>query len=492
MITKMKIIHENINIRLLSYCGILTLMFFGINFSIEYATDTYATFGETGTWQWMLYENGRVINALIYYLFELLHLPEGYIYKLSYLTALLFAALSCYLLSRVLLFFLSREWAAALLAFLTIINLYVIEYFLFIEKGLFFIAIFFSVAAFICTLSYFKEGKIFVLFPALLFLLGAVFMYQIMPALYVVLCLPFILCYSKSTRDFLRYNLVTAVLYAAPMACSFFVTTILLNSQRTSGKLQSLLGNLHDLLDNLALLLFERHFHLPGYLFASLILISSLFYLITVFYDKDNNRLKKLLFYPYLVAGVIFASFFVHLTGVSDAFIPRVIYPFGTLPGLLIILTILFKPASLTYPSSFYKGLWLILLSLGLIQYFNFQSVFIDRYRCNQADYYYCQILSYQIEKYERESGNIVDTVCFYKDQNTLWWERGYDETNLNPRAQSAGWSNLNAINHYMEKNYRKGESLPVYEEYFKQYDWGTYTEDQIIFEKNILHLCIY
>ena len=126
---KIKGIYTQLNYKLLLYCGILMVVFFGVNFGIEFATDTYSTFGEADTWKWMLYENGRVLNALVYYLFELLHVPGGYIYKLSYLTALFFGVLSSYLFASPLLSFIKKEWVASFVAFLTILNFYVIEYF---------------------------------------------------------------------------------------------------------------------------------------------------------------------------------------------------------------------------------------------------------------------------------------------------------------------------------------------------------------------------
>ena len=174
MLLKLKQIFTELNYKILLHCSILMVLFFGINFGIEFATDTYSTFGEADTWKWMLYENGRVINALIYYLFELLSIPAGYIYKLSYLTALFFGIISCFLFASILLSFTKKEWLASLIAFLTILNFYVIEYFLFIEKGLFLIAIFLCVVAFCFTLEYLKRKKILYLAPALFCLLAAV------------------------------------------------------------------------------------------------------------------------------------------------------------------------------------------------------------------------------------------------------------------------------------------------------------------------------
>ena len=80
----------------------LIILFYGVNFSIEYATDTYSTFQEADTWKWMLYENGRLINAALYYVIEKLQIPNGYVYKLSYLLAIFCLAIATYILAKLL------------------------------------------------------------------------------------------------------------------------------------------------------------------------------------------------------------------------------------------------------------------------------------------------------------------------------------------------------------------------------------------------------
>ena len=491
---KKKGIYTQLNYKLLLYCSILMVVFFGVNFGIEFATDTYSTFGEADTWKWMLYENGRVLNALVYYLFELLHVPGGYIYKLSYLTALFFGVLSSYLFASPLLSFIKKEWVASFVAFLTILNFYVIEYFLFIEKGLFLIAIFFCVAAFRLTLEYLKNKKLLYLLPSLFCLLMAVFMYQTMLGLFVVLCLPFIAYYSKSIKEFFSFNLIVALLYGIPMGIGFFITNVILGSDRV-GDPSFQLSNISSVFQSILNISINRWTVVPAYTFLLFFLLCCCLFLMTILYGSKENKEKNginILLFLYIILGTYFVSFFPQLTGISSLYLPRVIYPYGAVFGILLTYCILAGKNEFQNRAALYYSLCFILLALSCSQYLSFQSVFIDRYRCNQSDYYYCQILSYQIEKYEQESGNTIDTICFYNDQNVLWWERGYDESTLNTRAQSCGWSNLTSINHYLEKNYVKGDPQPEYEEYFNQYDWGTYSEEQLIFEENILHLCVY
>lgn len=118
--------------------------------------------------------------------------------------------------------------------------------------------------------------------------------------------------------------------------------------------------------------------------------------------------------------------------------------------------------------------------------------MFVDRYKCNEADRYYCEIIGNKIQEYETESNITVDTICFYKDKSLRWFDMGLGDDGMMTRAQSCGWSNLTALNLYLDSDYQKGESLPEYQEYFSTFNWDTYSDQQVIFENNVLHLCVY
>ncbi len=62
----------------------------------------------------------------------------------------------------------------------------------------------------------------------------------------------------------------------------------------------------------------------------------------------------------------------------------------------------------------------------------------------------------------------------------------------MKSRAQSCGWSALNSINLYLGRNYLEGEQDKDLAEYFASQNWGMYSEEQVIFRGNELHLCVY
>ncbi|MBQ3105300.1 MAG: hypothetical protein IJC59_05495, partial [Lachnospiraceae bacterium] len=120
---------------------ILTVLFFGTNSSIEFATDSYEVLNTEGSWKWMLYDNGRLVNALVYYVIERMGLSHGIIYHLSFFSAMLFLYFAVCLWSYILRRYIENEYVCVMLSFLGIVNPYFVEYFLFIEKGLFLFAV---------------------------------------------------------------------------------------------------------------------------------------------------------------------------------------------------------------------------------------------------------------------------------------------------------------------------------------------------------------
>lgn len=476
--------------KLILYPFILSLLFFGVNNTLEFATDTYATFEEIGTWQWMLYENGRIFNAFIYYVLETLQIPNGYIYKLSYAFAILFLTLSVYIFSKLLKFFCKNDLLCSSLSFMTLANFYIIEYFLFIEKGLFMLAILLCSLAVYCTVNYFKTSKTPYLFPALFCLMWAVFIYQIILGLYVILCLPFILKYSYKIKDFLINNFITACLYAIPLAFAFAITKFFLSSSRMGG-LGNIFNNISYHLPRIIQLSIEDWFFIPKRMLLAFFLIVVAASIIIMFlHRKQNNIVLSFLSLIYLIAGTIFTSFFPAFSGVTSDFWARTIYPYGSLFGILLVYLLITYDFNLNSKFLYLPGS-IILLILSC-QYLIYQSMFVDRYKCNEADRYYCEIIGNKIQEYETENNVTVDTICFYKDKSLRWFDMGLGNDGMMTRAQSCGWSNLTSLNLYLDSNYQKGESLTEYQEYFSTLNWDTYSDQQVIFDGNVLHLCVY
>ena len=469
---------------------IIVVLFYGVNFSIEYATDTYSTFQEAETWKWMLYENGRLINACIYFLMEKFEISVGYVYKMSYVLAIFSLIISVYLLGKIISEYCENKFISATVSFLTISNFFVIEYFLFIEKGMFMVAIMLCTIAAYFTKSYFDDNNRSYLLVSLICLLIAVFIYQLMLAVYVVLCLPFVIKCADNWKKFIRNNIVVALSYAIPMLVAYIITKFFLGSSR-AGNIENVSDNLLRVLPTIWEVSWKQWFHMGEHIFAAcvlLVVIGVIIYINGI--QKTYVKSKNFYGVIYVVVGTIFTAFFPQITGIGDIVAPRTLYAYGCLPGILAIYGIIIYSNNTKKTNQILFG---VLITVVLaVQYLNSNSVFLERYKANQNDKYYCEIIGEKIKEYEEDTGIVIDTICFYYDKSVKWYDSGCDETMQSPRAQSCGWSNLTSLNMYLYKDYKKGDCEVEYETYFGQYNWDTYSEKQVIFKENILHLCIY
>lgn len=140
---------------------VLVLLFFGANLFLSFATDTYLTFadGFSNAAEDMLLRNGRPVIALIYWLHSLSGLSGITFYFISSGLSLLFLGISVWLYQKLLGRYGLSENLRILLAFASIANIYIIEYFLFIEKCGFMLAVLLNVIAVWCGLRLFHSAK---------------------------------------------------------------------------------------------------------------------------------------------------------------------------------------------------------------------------------------------------------------------------------------------------------------------------------------------
>lgn len=139
---------------------LLVILFFGINIYLNFATDTYVTFavGFGNAASDMVIRNGRPIIALLYALFYMSGLPNTYFYYISTILGLLFLGISIWIFQKVLDKYGMKENTRIVLSFVSIANIFIIEYFMFIEKSGFMLAILFDVVGVYLIDMFFEKG----------------------------------------------------------------------------------------------------------------------------------------------------------------------------------------------------------------------------------------------------------------------------------------------------------------------------------------------
>lgn len=504
-------VFHSYNKKIIYVSTLLILLYFGVDLSIEFATDTYPTFMHSDIWEYMLFTNGRIVNGIIYYLFTVAALPATVVYSISYISALLFLDLSICIYGHILYKVRKDAFLSAFLAFIIIVNPFSIEYFLYIEKGLFFCAIFLCTLASYFTIRFFNTNSPKYLLDTLIALIFAVFMYQISLGLYVILCLPFVISAStlpteeannnrflKPLTIFIKRNIILALMYGLVLGSAYFVTDILFKSERVTSR-SGFSFRVFPVLSNLIKINKDPYYHLPNNYLLLLYLLIFIYIAITFIHSKQTYQ-KILLFFSllYVTTGTILISLTPFILGVTNDYACRTIYPFGTIWGIMIVTVLKCSSSGIASAEGetaskirLYYVLAILLFSIS-INYILFRSVFIDRYKSNQTDKYICQMIGDRINDYEEETGKKITTICFYKDQNLIWGIDGAFQNGLLDRAHAIEWSRLDSINYYLSSNYAEGNPSEKYGQYFLEYDWNYYSDRQLVFEGDTLHFCVY
>lgn len=473
-------------LKLLFLCFIAVLLLFGVDCLPEFATDTYSTLKHSA-WRHMLYDNGRLINAGVYYFFErYLNLSDTAIYSLSYVLGIIFLTGALFIVSKRIEEYGINIWYAIAIAIAIVINIYFIEYFLFIETGLFMFGVLFVTLAFNSTLNYIQGGGIRNLLIAETYLVAVVFIYQIYLGLYVILCCPFIIKHSINLKGFIKNNVLVTVEYTTAMIIGLITTKYILGSSRLPEKLDywTIITNT---LYKIKQYFWNSGYIIPQNLFAA-VCIGLVF--LNVYIAIKSKRYIIVLQIVYLVVGVLLISFAPYFLGTTVDFTPRIMYPYASLIGVLLIN--IFMNTDMTEYFNRKKIVYFLFLFAFLFQMVSFNKIFIDRYKCNQTDKYVCSMIMDRIKNYEDETGIIIGTICIYEDASKTWSYPDLNKSQLILRSFDTTWSDVNSIIFYSGRDFVKGEPKDSYSEFFREKDWNTFSDEQLIFEGDTLHLCIY
>ena len=124
------------------------------------------------------------------------------------------------------------------------------------------------------------------------------------------------------------------------------------------------------------------------------------------------------------------------------------------------------------------------------IQIFSFNKIFVSCYKTNQTDRYIAQIVQDRISQYQNKTGKKITTISFYKDGKKGWGYSGISK--LSPRAFDTDWSDLNSLILNTGRKFKKGKPNQQIKKYFSEKNWDVFSDDQLIFDGETLHFCIY
>lgn len=474
--------------------GILTLLYFGANVYFAFSTDTYVTLSGSflSSAMDMITRNGRPIIGLIYLLHSLSGLSNESFYTISSALALVFLAAAVWLYQRILAKYQLGENTRILLSFAAIANIFIIEYFMFIEKCGFMLAVLLNIAAVYCAESFLSSKRISYLAATQAFLILAVLTYPGTIALFVILSIPFVLNQSKNLKAYIQNLFCIGLSYAFSVAVDLLAFKFIFKSPRVSYSID-LVSNIETVLRGAIKYAISTFDILPRFLFLTLTAFLFAAVIISAFSHK-NKFLYILNAFVISLASLVFSTATI-LQG-SGWWSTRTTYPIASVSGALAVQLFLSFPS---IPAHGPKTRFAQRLSLGAIavllvcQYFSFNKIYMDKYKLNALDAYRCHYIGQAIQDHQEVTGEAIKRIAFYKDHTPTYSYPGlYAQGDLIVSALTQEWSDLLSINYYLGTSYEKAVPSDSYVEYFASKDWDQLSQNQFIFEGDTLHLCIY
>ena len=486
-------VRKKIDIKNILIFTILAIVFFGIFINIEYATDTYAVFTVGAREDTMHFlESGRFVTAIATVLIKLLNLGGYQIYFISYLLSIISLVISLYILEKIINKYVKSDKISIIISILIILNSFVIELFLFIEKGILVFSILMSVLATKYAIKFFETKN----WKEILKVLGCMFVangaYQGTVGLFVILMLVFILKYSKNIKEFIKNNIVILLCYAIPAGIDLVIAKIFAGS-RVSGdivlseSLKKIMIGTENMMSSYGII--------PQNIFMIFLILSLGFVLYKIITVKVSSKTKILNICSliYIVMGTLMTTILPQIMQDTNSIwmVARSTYPFAALPGILLLY--LFVNIECPQIIKAEKIVALFSIVFIAIQYYSFTKIEIDHYKLNALDKQIALSIAKHIENYEKESGNTIDKISIYKDKNiTYSYQELFVTGDINVRAYSYNWATKAIIEYYSKRNLKEIENDVKVKEKFQEKDWNYFDSEQLIFDGDTLHICCY
>lgn len=540
----MKKIKETLKDKKLYFFFIITLLFFGMFSKMDFATDTYAVIGNDKSEILANFlQSGRFITAFFFAMFKMMHIKISIVYALSFTLSIISITLSVYIIDKML----EREGANTLLSgiasTLLIINPFLIEEMMYIEKGIMTLAILLTVLAVKYFVDYMSSNKKTSIIKSMFFMLLSVISYQGVVGLFVIIGAVFTIIKSKNFKEFVKNTFVMLIIYGLPALIDLILIKLFSTTSRVSGEI-NIAESIKKIIDGSKKMV-QTYQILPKNTFISLNMIAVILIIISSIKNKKNttggisnkinstnestsNTIKNantvnsenkgtsstIISVNESLLKTIVSIFYIILIDYVFAILPQAMqktesiwfvarstYPFASMLGALLTYEALKRRNSENAldckTKTNYNVINKILIATGIIflgiQLVRFYEIEISHYTVNYLDKEISKSVGQAITKYENETGNKVTKISIYKDKSPRY---SYDDVfvvgDINITAFATSWSDANAINYYNKLDLKKVDNDEKIKEKFENVDYTSFSEEQIIIKDDTIHLCVY
>lgn len=475
-----KFVMINLVIIGLVYCGLL---------HIHYATDTYNNIYNLNT-NWQL-SVGRYSIYILQTLFNLLGISLIKYQQIFMLLSIFILSVSLIcmfeLIKRINI---NKEvngrviWLSLLLS---IINVYILELFLFPEYS-FYNSL--GILTCICSICYLFKNKMLSYFFSFIFLVISLGFYQENISIFVISSLFLILQKREITyKNIFKigcivslsaiFNIITQKLLSAMGIIDYAARDTTFGIKNIIDNIKIILSNQKDILITNSSLL------IPGIFVISLFILLLLVFIVDM--DKNKINIIQLIFVMCISYISVYAP---HYIAENVWLSPRTIYPLYFFVGFLGIY--LANSARKIY-INITSVILIVLLGVNI---WSIQGIILDHFSTNKIDQEYAFNIYMEIKSYEEKTGITIENIATINDMVPSWKNHfiRYYSHNVNERAFINDWSDVSLLNYVSSRNFKKIEMDPlVYKKYFEGKDWNYYNpQEQLYFDGSTLYWCKY
>ncbi len=503
---KMKKLLKRITKKDLLIIGViaLILLVYTSNFILpHYALDTYGIeiYGYRRYALNVYLVNGRPFMSLFLLFCKFFNLPYNGCIFASWLIgyfSLFIAIVTFYLLlqkfcnNRILTLFVSIS---------IIFNLFCIEYYLFPDfTGIYCLGILFAILYSYLLIHYFETNKLKYLLFSLIFSVLTCFAYQGIISLIAIIPVIFTLFYSKNIKDFLKYNLITFIIYGVSAILNVLFTNFM-GCGRAKINIE-LIPTIKKIWIELRYLMVTTNKILPNYWYLVFILIFIIILIFSILNrnHKKNNKNKSyilqvcFLIYSLLVILMIsLAPYF--LLGEDGVWItPRSTYSLGSILGFLGLFYILYGHGNqIKYQSIIEKIIIVYYVIYFICCLFGWINISTSRYLMNEYDEIHSLEIKDMISEYEQKNNIKVSKLKIYYDefQNGDYGKIIVSKDML-ASAYVSDWATGNIVGNFNNRIFSEAPNNSEIEKYCRNNDWKYFDKSQIKIINDSIYICLY
>lgn len=490
-------------ILILTYSAI-SLIFFGTFIKLDFATDTYAfMYNSVDDFLGTFLGNGRIIAGIFGTLFKLIPgISIQVVCLFSFLVGIISLILSLCVLDGLVNKIIRNNVLCKLITTLIIINPFIIELFLFIEKGAMLLGVLFCVLAVKNFVRYLEEKDNneksikFLIYSIVMMIMGSI-SYQGVLGIYILIATVFTIYYSKNFKQFIVNTILSVVPYIGGVITNFLWIKLMSVDGRTSGSLD-IVGSIKAITAN-----WDWMLHMFDIVPFKLVVVALGLIIVTTVVVMIRKR-KDPMKFALLIGSILYVLLIAILAAVVPQIAmgtkvwlaPRSTYVYGAIIGIIPLICLLYIGDELL-AIKWKLSRCLIsttLLLIVIVLFYRHNQIIIDHYSVIAQDRTRAKAIGRMIDDYENESGNRVTKAAMIGDSVPSEAYPGIlNIMDINDTSFSTFWSGVNSIKYWNGRNDLQRVQAPEeLKKYCRNNDWDYFDGSQVVFNRDLVGICSY